>query len=154
MLYYCEIALSNLEVPNETSLCIYISGCLNNCANCHYPELKSPDYGDILKDNYYQILTLYMNYANCVCFMGEGRNTEAEQKELSEYSAIAHSYGLKTCLYSGRNTDIEKWMETFDYVKTGRYMPEKGPINTPQTNQRMYKKCGFKYIDITSLFWN
>ena len=40
MLRYIEFGLSHQEVPNESAICIYISGCPNRCRNCHYPELQ------------------------------------------------------------------------------------------------------------------
>lgn len=154
MLYYTEFGLSHREVPNEESICIYISGCQNRCANCHYPELQRPNYGDLLFRNYRKIIELYLKAASCVCFLGEGKNTLLERKELTWYSAYAHTKGLKTCLYSGRDTFIEKWMKTFDYIKIGSYQPEQGALSDPRTNQRMYRKSGRGYVDITKEFWN
>ncbi len=152
MLYYVEFGLSHREVPDERSLCIYISGCRNHCENCHYPELQRPDYGYPLLENYRKMLDLYWRAASCVCFLGEGRGTLSERKELVLYSAYAHTRGLKTCLYSGRDTFIEEWMETFDYIKTGSYRPELGPLSSPRTNQRMYRKSGGVYINVTEEF--
>ena len=73
MLYYTEVCLSPYEVPGEQSICIYISGCLNRCKNCHYPELQYPDYGDVLSKRMSDIVALYHSQASCVCFLGEGR---------------------------------------------------------------------------------
>lgn len=154
MLCYAEVGISYFEIPNEISLCIYISGCQNNCGECHYPELQQLSYGDVLSENYINIIDLYTKYITCVCFMGEGQNRHIERKELIFYSSYAHMRGLKTCLYSGRETVIEKWMEIFDYIKIGRYKNQLGSLNNPLTNQRMYKKCGQLYIDITKEFWS
>ena len=55
MLYYTEVCLSPCEVPEHKSICIYISGCLNKCAECHYPLLQRMDYGDILYDKFINI---------------------------------------------------------------------------------------------------
>lgn len=154
MLYYTEVGISNFEVPNENALCIYISGCQNNCTECHYSELQQLNYGDTLAENYTKIIDLYIKYVTCICFMGEGQNRHIERKELIFYSSYAHMKGLKTCLYSGRETAIEKWMEIFDYIKIGSYKNKLGSLNNPLTNQRMYKKLGQLYIDITKEFWN
>ena len=153
MLYYTEFGLSHREVPNENSICIYISGCRNQCINCHYPELQQPNYGNLLFINYPKMIELYLGAASCVCFLGEGKNTLLERKELVLYSFYAHKKGLKTCLYSGRDTYIEKWMETFDYVKVGSYQPKKGSLSNPQTNQRLYRNSGHTYVNITKEFW-
>lgn len=153
MLYYTEAGLSHLEVPDETALCIYISGCSNRCANCHYPQLQLPDYGDMLKAHFSKLVDLYSRAATCVVFLGEGRGTSEDREELLGYCGLAHTRGMKTCLYSGRDTQIEDWMQNFDYIKLGSYDPKYGPLNVPTTNQRMFKKTKKGYVDITNFFW-
>ena len=153
MLKYAEIALSYREVPNEISLCIYLSGCKQNCENCHYLELKQIDYGEWLHLHYTDIIDLYLTQATCVCFLGEGQGSKAEIEELSQYAVYANKLGLKTGLYCGRDAIIEPWMERFDYLKLGSYQPNFGPLDAPSTNQRMYRKSENGYIDITSMFW-
>jgi len=153
MLNYIEVALSHLEVPGETSICIYISGCLNRCADCHYPDLQRNDYGDPLSANYFNIVDLYLRQATCVCFLGEGACGNEERDELQRYATYAQGRGLKTCLYSGRDVDIEQWMHVFDYVKVGSYKSSCGPLNSPLTNQRMFRQEEFGFQDITAVFW-
>ncbi len=153
-LHYTEVCLSPLEVPGESSICIYLSGCINRCHNCHYPELQKEDYRDALKLYYKDIIALYLHLATCVCFLGEGKGTGVEQQELSECAKYAHGLGLKTCLYSGRDTGIEPWMHVFDYIKLGSYQEEAGPLSSRTTNQRFYvRKFDSHYKDITAIFY-
>ena len=152
MLYYTEAALSHREVPYETSICIYISGCINHCVDCHYPELKQYNYGDPLSKYYSDILNLYLQQASCVCFLGEGSGSPSDRAELCHYVSYANALNLKTCLYCGRDTDIEDWMCVFDYIKLGSYQPSLGPLTSPFTNQRMYKREHDDFINITALF--
>ena len=154
MLKYLEFGLSHLEVPGERSISIYISGCDNHCPNCHYPELQSPDEGLPLKKHISDIIELYRSQASCVCFLGEGANTEEDREELVNHAVAAGRAGLKTCLYSGRDTLIEPWMQVFDYIKLGSYKEQFGPLSSPKTNQRMFMKCESEYIDITHWFQN
>ena len=151
MLYYCETALSNLEVPGETSICIYISGCTMRCPECHYPELQRKDYGEPLSLYLNDILDAYQDMASCLCVLGEGQ--QSDRMELEAVACRGKERGLRTCLYSGRDTDIEPWMSRYDYVKTGSYRKELGALDRKTTNQRMYKKTQAGYIDITELFW-
>lgn len=153
MLYYSDIHLSSLEVPNEASLCIYISGCLNHCKDCHSPELQRVDYGNPLYENISNLVELYLTKITCVCFLGEGKNSKEEKDELIQYSDFVHTKGLKSCLYSGRKIFIENWMNTFDYIKVGEFDISCGALTERTTNQKMFQKIGGLYRDITSEFW-
>ena len=152
MLYYTEVCFSPYEVPEHKSICIYISGCVNRCVECHYPLLQHIDYGDVLSENYANIVALYRSHATCVCFLGEGKNTEDEHKEFDNMVAYDQGQGLKTCLYCGRDTIIESWMEIFAYVKIGSFQKSRGALNSPTTNQRMLEKTDYGYSDITYKF--
>ena len=153
MLYYTEFGLSEREVPGERSICIYLSGCCHNCVNCHYPLLKEKDYGDSLIKYYEDIVALYRKQATCVCLLGEGANTEVEHNEMRIVVEYAKQQGLKTCLYSGRDIEIEAWMTMFDYIKLGSYQEDKGGLESLRTNQVMWKKNSQgAYENITALF--
>ena len=140
-------------MPGESSICIYISGCCHDCHNCHYPMLKRKNYGEILMDFYEDIIASYQSQATCVCFLGEGGNTAVERDEIRLMVEYANRQGLKTCLYSGRDVEIESWMHIFDYVKLGSYQEDKGALESPGTNQVMWKKTSSGlFEDITFLF--
>ena len=153
MLRYTEVELSPYEIPGESSLNIYISGCLNHCPDCHYPELQCPDFGEELTRYIANIVSLYERFATCITFMGEGSCTDAEKAELCGYAKKIHERGMKAALYCGRDTEIESWMENFDYVKIGSYQAEKGTLTQKSTNQRLYKQSQGEWTDITSVFW-
>lgn len=113
VLYYTETGLSPYEVPEYNSLCIYISGCYNHCKNCHYPVLQKRNFGDKLLENFLKIVQLYQNQATCICFLGEGENTTCEHQEFYKMTEIDKRHNLKTCLYCGRDNDVEEWMSNF-----------------------------------------
>lgn len=154
MLYFCDVGLSHAEVPGETTLCFYISGCINRCKNCHFPELQFAEYGDRLSlEVFTKLVELYSPYETCICFMGEGNCTAETRNEMVQYTSIVHKRGYKCCLYSGRDTVIEEWMQVFDYIKIGAYKEKLGPLYSNTTNQRLYKKNQRTYEDITAVFW-
>lgn len=154
MLYYCDVGLSHAEVPGETSLCFYISGCINRCKNCHFPELQFAEYGERLTlEIFIKLVELYSPYETCICFMGEGDCADETRAEMVEYASKVHKMGYKSCLYSGRDTIIEEWMREFDYIKIGAYKERLGPLYSKSTNQRLYKKNQQTYEDITDVFW-
>lgn len=154
MLYYAEFGLSRREVPGETALCIYISGCANQCCGCHYPELQQAAFGDPLREHYSAILALYQRQASCVCFLGEGGRSIQTQRELLDCIREAKAQGYKVCLYSGRDIEPEDWMGILDFVKTGSYRKERGALCNKSTNQRFYQKTKDGFEDITSFFWS
>ena len=114
--------------------------------------LRKYDFGDKLLENFLKIVQLYLSYATCICFLGEGENTIYEHREFYEMTEIAGRYNLKTCLYCGRDTDIEEWMNIFDFVKLGSYREDLGGLDSPSTNQRFLEKTKGKYTDITYKF--
>lgn len=152
MLSYATAGISELEIPNKKSLVIYISECRNNCKNCHTPYLHQK-YGDLLKENFNELFAIYYNYLDVVCFMGEGKNAIQEHEEFNYYCNIVHKYNKEVALYCGRDCNIEKWMECFDYIKIGSYEEKKGPLTNKNTNQKLYKKENDIYQDITYMFW-
>lgn len=154
MIYYTEVDLSPYEVPDEQSLCIYISRCQENCYHCHYSDLRKTNFGTPLKDEFRKLLLLYFHQATCVCFLGEGENTSESRAELVQFAKQARIAGKKTCLYSGRNVELEEWMKIFDYIKVGQFQEASGGLDSPTTNQKFYKKCANgTYENITSDFW-
>ena len=152
MLCFAEAGLSQAEVPCEVSLCIYISGCLNHCKDCSYPELQITDYGNPLSEYLFDLVELYLPRITCVCFLGEGENTKEDREELINYANFIKAKGLKICLYSGRNTDIEDWMRGFEYIKLGAFDINRGALTEKTTNQVMFQKINDDYKDITSKF--
>lgn len=77
--------------------------------------------------------------------------------DLKECVLLCKLYGFKTAIYSGCNREEFDWNtygDLFDYIKIGPYIEEKGPLNSPTTNQRLFKyDLDGVEIDITSTFW-
>lgn len=150
---YALCGCSELEIPGEKNLVIYITNCQNHCVGCHTPYMCA-DYGDYLIDHFEEIYEVYKKQITCVCFMGEGHNSQENHIEFAKYCKIIHNDNKLTALYCGRNCEIEQWMDCFDYIKIGSYIERYGPLTKKTTNQRLYKKEKGGYADITSQFWN
>lgn len=151
MLFF-DYSITTLELPGEICLTFYISECQNRCADCHSQELWRP-IGSDLNECFSQLIQLYRTKISCICFLGEGKNTATEHGEFAGFCKSARQLSLKTCLYSGRDCQLENWMRCFDFVKIGSYKKQYGPITEKTTNQRMYRITGNKHSDITNLFW-
>ena len=118
------------EVPHEVSLVLNITACTGHCRGCHSPWLRR-DYGRPVLDDLPGLIKKYTGLITCVCFLGEGRNPAA----LASCVDMVRRNGLKSCVYSGR--DQNRWeLYRSDYFKYGSYREDKGPLNSPTTNQR------------------
>lgn len=134
MLKYVDTLVGFSEVPDEISLCINISGCKIKCPECHSKHLWE-DIGEPLNKKALINLILANKGISCICFMGGDLK---QIQPLAEY--VKKNTYFKTCWYTGLELDFSK-PEDFkylDYVKTGPYKPEFGPLNNPNTNQRFF----------------
>lgn len=166
MLKYTETQITFSEFPDEISLCINISGCPNRCPGCHSPELWE-DVGSQL-DSPTVIQMINKNPGiSCIGFMGGDQSPEEINKIAEDIRFLFPK--LKIGWYSGRvNIPEEINYNNFDYIKTGPYIEEKGPLNNPSTNQRMFEIIHYNLFthndppiwdpktiltDITDKFW-
>lgn len=158
MLKYTEAQVTFAEFPDEVSLCIDISGCPNHCPGCHSPELWE-DVGDELNPTTVIKLINQNKGISCIGFMG-GDQAPEEVNDLASNVRVLFP-DLKIGWYSGRQSVPDQVdCKNFDYIKLGPYIQEKGPLNNPNTNQRMllvkhsnieFKPCILE--DITDKFW-
>lgn len=180
MIKYLGYAVTFSEIPEETTLCFNITNCPHRCIGCHSPQLQE-DIGKDLEPDIKSIIDKYIGGITCVCFMGEGNDWVALEKCMR---IVSDCYpDLKIALYTGlegdgsngdtselqaldsyttgRNPDgYDKCHEPLvTYLKLGKYDPQKGGLNSPSTNQRLFRT---DYIDdfncpvcenITSKFW-
>ncbi len=149
MLKFVDTNVGFEEIPERVSLNIFISHCPFACEGCHSPELQEDIGSPLTKESLEQLLKKNKG-VNCVTFMGGDRYPETIIK-LGEYIKKYHSE-LDIAVYSGRNS-YPPYFELFDFVKLGEYRKDVGALDSKTTNQRMYKKIGNKYKEITSDFW-
>ena len=147
---YAYIEVVCMEVPNEISLCIGITGCPIHCPGCHSKELWDANYGFLLTEEVYtSALLKYKDKCSCICFMGG----EWYQNDLIRLLIKAHNMDFKTALYTGENQvsyDIQKHL---DYIKVGSYREELGGLDTATTNQRMLRReTDGGFVDVTKEF--
>ena len=152
MLKYVDYNIVFQEIPGETTLAVNISNCPNYCIDCHSPELRE-DIGTILDET--ELNKLYKRYGGlitCICFMG-GDSSPERVEELAMYVGKLSGGGIKTAWYSGNNMFPESCTpKSFNYIKLGEYIRERGGLNSPSTNQRMYQIEQGEFRDITHLF--
>ena len=161
MIKYVDTLIAFSEVPDEISLCINISNCTHRCVNCHSSYLQEDIGDELTEEELGRIIGYHYRGITCVCFLG-GDNNIPELGNLA--NIVRGRYGLKTAWYTGldfhlnsmNNVSDHPVAQCFDYVKTGHYDENLGPLTSKTTNQRMYKKISEKPIvfeDITERFW-
>lgn len=134
------------EIPGEVTLALNLSGCPCHCPGCHSPHLAE-DIGEPLTTELIDgLIGRYKGLITCVAFMGG----DADPDFVAEMAGKIKD--LKTAWYSGRNVMPES--SPFDYVKLGPYIEALGGLKSPKTNQRLYKRVGDLWQDITSSFWH
>lgn len=158
MLKYVDTKVVFAEIPNEITLAINISNCPCHCKGCHSPYLAE-DVGEYLKMSTLLHLCDRNEGITCVSFMG-GDSEPGGVNFLASVIKIMKPE-LKTAWYSGKSEiDQNIDLKNFDYIKVGPYIEEKGPLNNPNTNQRLYEvnrlsklPDRFSLKDITYKFW-
>jgi anaerobic ribonucleoside-triphosphate reductase activating protein len=162
MLKYVGFDIVFREIPDETTLAINISNCPCHCKGCHSSYLAE-DIGKPLDEDSLVELMLDNKGITCVAFMGG----DSEPAYINWLADIMRSMNdtpgswadVKIAWYSGRK-EIPQGicLKNFDYIKLGPYIEECGPLDNPNTNQRLYKTImtddGPKLKDITFRFWN
>ena len=131
---YCKELFA--EVPGEITLGISISGCMIQCKGCHSRELWE-DKGEPLDVETLCGLLNQHNGITCLCLFGGEHDIDA----LTELFMYAHKR-VKTAWYCGLDIipkDKIGIKQHLDYLKLGHFDIELGGLDSPTTNQRLYK---------------
>ena len=136
------------EIPGEVTLALNLSNCPCHCPGCHSQHLAE-DIGEPLTAELLDgLIARYGAMITCVAFMGG----DAEPDEVANWAAYVKGHGLKTAWYSGR-TNYPKNPSVLDFLKLGPYIESLGGLKSETTNQRLYKRVGDGWEDITASFW-
>ena len=136
MLKYANYDIVFQEVPNEMSLAVSISGCTLRCAGCHSRYLWE-DKGEALSILAIEQLLELEDGVTCLLLMGGEHDIDT----LVEIFMHFHRK-IKTAWYCGLDMipkDKMGILRFLDFYKLGHYDPELGGLDSPTTNQRLYK---------------
>ena len=139
MLHYLNTDIVFQEFPDEVTLAVNISGCPCRCPGCHSSFLWEDRGEPLTEESLYAMIRQWEGQITCVGFMG-GDADPAAVDSLAAYVRKCHP-ALKTGWYSGR-TAISPLVgqHNFDYIKIGPYLRHLGGLDSPRTNQRMYRR--------------
>jgi len=147
------------EIPGEVTLALNLSGCPCHCPGCHSPHLWE-DTGEPLDEDLLDgLMARYEGLVTCVAFMGGDADPLSVlhwAEHIRKCTMNNSQCTIKTAWYSGRPATPDTYvdsLEAFDYVKFGPYVEALGGLKSETTNQRLYKRVGEGWEDITSAFW-
>lgn len=153
---YVDVKIVFQEIPDEITLAINISGCPVRCHDCHSKYLWENIGESLNRDSLYNIINSNKGIT-CIAFMGGDSDIEYMQ---TLFCLVKSKYPkLKIAWYSGVDRVLTKVDTKYiDYIKVGPYIKDRGPLNNPNTNQRMYKihrtnGGSTLLMNITSKFW-
>ncbi len=140
MLKYVNHDIVFQEFPDEVTLAVNLSLCPNGCAGCHSAWLRE-DTGEMLTpERLTALIDSYAGNITCVGLMGGDNDPESV---LSLLAYVKRHYGgrLRTGWYSGRTwqPSPETLHSALNYLKLGPYVAARGPLSSPDTNQRLYR---------------
>ena len=144
------------EIPCEITLGISISGCQIHCNGCHSRDLWE-DKGTQLTRKGLENLIISNEGITCLLLLG-GEHDIDTLINLFYYVSINFP-NIKTAWYCGLDMipkDKEEILDYLDYVKIGHFDLNLGGLDSPDTNQKLYKvnhtQKGNELIDITYKF--
>ena len=151
MLKYVDTDIVFQEIPGEVTLAINLSACPCRCPGCHSKHLWADTGTPLDAPTLDSLVDAHLPYITCLSLMGGDANP-AEINCLLGHLRQSHPK-IRTAWYSGRallSTAID--LANLDYLKLGPYLAHLGPLNSPRTNQRMYRIIDRTLIDITHRF--
>lgn len=144
------------EIPEEITLGISISGCQIHCNGCHSRDLWE-DKGTQLTRKGLENLIISNEGITCLLLLG-GEHDIDTLINLFYYVSVTFPK-IKTAWYCGLDMipkDKEEILDYLDYVKIGHFDLNLGGLDSPDTNQKLYKvnhtQEGNELIDITYKF--
>lgn len=146
------------EIPGEITLGVSLTGCTIKCNGCHSKELWKDHGTPLTIESVQQLLDKHQGISCLLLFGGEH-----DIPSLINILRIAHGR-VKTAWYCGLDAIPSQYSEILqylDYVKIGHYDQKLGGLESPTTNQRLYKyspyyseyTIGKSWRDITSSFY-
>ena len=145
MIRYAETRVTFEEVPDEITLCVNLTGCPYSCPGCHSPWMRDRNAGEPLTLDTIDRMIHNTPGVSCIVFMGG----DSEPEDVLAKSKFVHDNfnTVKTCWYSGSvappaagSDGSALSYDSLDYLKIGPWIKERGPLGSPDGNQRMYMK--------------
>lgn len=154
MIKYLNHDIVFQEYPDEVTLAVNLTLCPHRCPGCHSVFLREDVGEELDEERLFALIDSYLPGITCVGLQG-GDNDPERVVELLAHVRSHYGGKVRTGWYSG-NVDLpaaDDLHRAIDYIKTGPYIAEQGPLSSPTTNQRFYKvKADGTLEDLTHRF--
>lgn len=144
------------EVPGNIAVYFSFDCCANRCEGCHSPELQQ-DSGEriSLQEMYEKAEYALKKGATAIVLMGIDSCSILTEEGKTLIINVMQSLA-PVCLYTSRTLEEALHWNT-QWIKTGKFIEERGGLDKQTTNQRFYMKDGgscfpWEYTDRTNLF--
>ncbi len=142
-MYYHSISIGYVELPNYTTLNIYVVGCKFKCVGCQNPELQNYNNPDrqvlrtaVLSDS----ISNSFGMINAICWLGgEPFDQFDECARISRELKKDLTNNIPIVVYTGHKIDEYQYeqINCFDLIIDGQWNGY--PIADKDTNQRIWK---------------
>lgn len=145
-----------LDFPeNDDCIVLYTIGCVHNCTNCHNKKLQN-GHNKLSNDDILDLIikaSIKYKTKNIVFSGGDPLYIE-NVLDVIYINKTLKNKNFYTCVYTGYELDdLNTFMMSFDYIKTGKYIEEKkqhtykgeDKFQLASTNQKLYKYENGKY---------
>lgn len=139
MLNYYDYDIYLTEIPKEISIGFSMTGCPLHCRGCQWEPLWDASLGNPLTLDVFSGILSKNRSASCVLFFGG--DWDFHLLTLLKFAKENHPR-FKRALYSGQELSFfedTQYMELLDYLKTGPYIEELGGLQSPETNQKLFR---------------
>jgi len=128
------------EIPNETSLIYFVSGCSLKCKHCHSREYWDASVGT--EFNFTHFRNDMENGLLTTALFMIGDFTPNVIETLQYVKVITEHYGVHLAVYSGFDFCAipKEILKVVDFLKTGPYIEALGGLDAPETNQTLWEK--------------
>lgn len=152
MLEYIDTYIESQEIPDEESLVIIIDDYIHQCRGRKAQMYKEKERKPLTEEELSIYIDSLIDEITCVVFKGGDYAPDV----VNEFAAFIRSKypDMKIGWYSAdESITVFTEYQNFDYIKFGSYNQKRGGLNSPKTNQRMYRVEGAVLRDITKCFW-
>ena len=141
-----SISTSFIDYPDKTAMIVFMAGCLHNCKGCQNPELQDPNHG--VNTSTEELIQTFQKMSLCDCVVFSGGDPLYQTPALLE-ACEAFSKICEIGVYTGHKLEDvpQELFSQINFLKTGPWIEEMGPLSSPTTNQKCWDIIDTKPVE-------